>query len=138
MKKLVVLLVLVLIVLTSAFSDSGDYITIICKIDEIKPTFTINTDTFEDGTFIYVAQDNMARYLGAYKVDVKLTALSGEYEIINMNMVDNCNGYETESGLQLFIDYDGRTSHPHTIASWTMSAVTKNLHGTVTMSFQAI
>jgi hypothetical protein len=138
MKKLVVLLVLVLIVLTSAFCDSGDYITIICKIDEIKPTFTINTDTFEDGTFIYVAQDNMARYLGAYKVDVKLTALSGEYEIINMNMVDNCNGYETESGLQLFIDYDGRTSHPHTIASWTMSAVTKNLHGTVTMSFQAI
>jgi hypothetical protein len=138
MKKLVVLLVLVLIVLTSAFCDSGDYITIICKIDEIKPTFTINTDTFEDGTFIYVAQDNMARYLGAYKVDVKLTALSGEYEIINMNMVDNCNGYETESGLQLFIDYDGRTSHPHTIASWTMSAVTENLHGTVTMSFQAI
>ena len=138
MKKLVVLLVLVLIVLTSAFCDSGDYITIICKIDEIKPTFTINTDTFEDGTFIYVAQDNIARYLGAYKVDVKLTALSGEYEIINMNMVDNCNGYETESGLQLFIDYDGRTSHPHTIASWTMSAVTENLHGTVTMSFQAI
>ena len=138
MKKLVVLLVLVLIVLTSAFCDSGDYITIICKIDEIKPTFTINTDTFEDGTFIYVAQDNIARYLGAYKVDVKLTALSGEYEIINMNMVDNCNGYETESGLQLFIDYDGRTSHPHTIASWTMAAVSQDLHGTVTMTFAAL
>ncbi len=138
MKKTVAFLILFLLVLACAFCDSGDYITIICKIDEIKPTFSINTDTFEDGTFIYVAQDNMARYLGAYKVDVKLTALEGEYEIINMNMVDNCNGYETETGLQLFIDYDGRTTQPHTIAAWTMSAVTENLHGTVTMSFEAI
>ena len=138
MKKTVAFLFLILVVLASAFCDSGDYITIVCKIDEIKPSFSINTDTFEDGTFIYVAQDNMARYLGAYRVDVKLTALTGEYEINNMSMVDNCYSNQTDSGLQLFIDYDGRTSHPHTIASWTMSAVTENLHGTVTMSFQAI
>lgn len=138
MKKTVAFLFLILVVLASAFCDSGDYITIVCKIDEIKPSFSINTDTFEDGTFIYVAQDNMARYLGAYRVDVKLTALTGEYEINNMSMVDNCYSNQTDSGLQLFIDYDGRTSHPHTIASWTMSAVTENLHGTVTMSFEAI
>ena len=138
MKKTVAFLFLILVVLASAFCDSGDYITIVCKIDEIKPSFSINTDTFEDGTFIYVAQDNMARYLGAYRVDVKLTALTGEYEINNMSMVDNCYSNQTDSGLQLFIDYDGRTSHPHTIASWTMSAKTENLHGTVTMSFEAI
>ena len=138
MKKTVAFLFLIFVVLASAFCDSGDYITIVCKIDEIKPSFSINTDTFEDGTFIYVAQDNMARYLGAYRVDVKLTALTGEYEINNMSMVDNCYSNQTDSGLQLFIDYDGRTSHPHTIASWTMSAVTENLHGTVTMSFEAI
>ena len=138
MKKTVAFLVLFLLVLASAYCDSGDYITIICKIDEIKPSFSISTDTFEDGTFIYVSQDNMARYSGAYRVDVKLTAVSGEYEITNMNMVDNCYSLLNNSGLQLFIDYDGHTSHPHTIASWTMSAVTENLHGTVTMSFEAI
>ena len=138
MKKTVAFLFLILVVLASAFCDSGDYITIICKIDEIKPSFSINTNTFEDGTFIYVAQDNMARYKGAYRVDVKLTALTGDYEITNMSLVDNCYSLQNNSGLQLFIDYDGRTSHPHTIASWTMSAVTENLHGTVTMSFEAI
>jgi hypothetical protein len=138
MKKTVAFLILFLLVLACAYCDSGDYITIICRIDEIKPTFSINTTTFEDGTFIYVAQDNMARYKGAYRVDVTLTALTGEYEITNMTMVNNCIGSETDSGLQLFIDYNGKTSHPHTIASWTMSAVTENLHGTVTMSFEAI
>ncbi len=138
MKKTVAFLVLFLLVLASAFCDSGDYITIICKIDEIKPSFAINTKTFVDGTNICVAQDNMARYSGAYKVDVTLTALEGEYEITNFFMTDNCESLETQSGLQFVINYNGRTIHPHTIASWTMSATTENLHGVVTMSFEAL
>ena len=138
MKKTVAFLILFLLVLASAYCDSGDYITIICRIDEIKPTFTINTDTFENGTFIYVAQDNMARYSGSYLVDVKLTAITGEYEVTNMFMVENCHSNQSESGLQFVIDYDGKTSHPHTIASWTMAAVSQDLHGTVTMTFAAL
>ena len=65
MKKTVVILVLFLIAISAAYCDDGDYITVVCEVKEIKPTFSINTDTFENGTFIYVTQDNMARYYGS-------------------------------------------------------------------------
>ncbi len=138
MKKTVVFLVLLLIAISCAFCDDGDYITIVCEVKEIKPTFSINTNTFENGTFIYVTQDNMARYYGSYAVDVKLKTIRGEYIIEDLEMVEECHSKETKSGLQLCIDYDGRTIHPHTIASWTMRAKTSDLYGTVTLSFKAL
>ena len=138
MKKTVVILVLFLIAISAAYCDDGDYITIVCEVKEIKPTFSINTDTFENGTFIYVTQDNMARYYGSYVVDVKLKTIRGEYIIENLQMVEDCHSTETNTGLKLCIDYDGRTIHPHTIASWTMKATTPDLYGTVTLSFKAL
>ena len=138
MKKTVVILVLLLIALSAAFCDDGDYITIVCEVKVIKPTFSINTDTFENGTFIYVTQDNMARYYGSYVVDVKLKTIRGEYIIENLEMVEDCHSTETNTGLKLCVDYDGRTIHPRTIASWTMKAKTADLYGTVTLSFKAL
>ena len=138
MKKTVVILVLFLIAISAAYCDDGDYITVVCEVKEIKPTFSINTDTFENGTFIYVTQDNMARYYGSYVVDVKLNAIHGDYIIDNLQMVDDCHSTEISTGLKLCVDYDGRTIHPRTIASWTMTATTPDLYGTVTLSFKAL
>ena len=139
MKKIVVfVLLLMLIGISSAFCDDGDYITIVCEVKEIKPEFSINTTFFEDGTVIRVTQDNMARYYGSYAVDVKLQTITGEYVIENLNMENTCHSIEYSSGLYFRVDYDGRTVHPHTIAQWTMKAVTPKLYGTVTLSFRAI
>ena len=139
MKKTVVLILLLMLVgISSAYCDDGDYITIVCEVKEIKPTFSINTTTFENGTFICVTQDNTARYYGAYAVDVRLKTITGEYIIQDLNMVEDCHSVQTGSGLHFRVDYDGHTTHPHTIASWTMEAVTPDLYGTVTLSFKAI
>lgn len=137
-KKIALVLILTLIVVASAFCDSGDYITVICRIKEIKPTFSINTDTFENGTFLCVSQDNLARYYGSYKLDVILTALSGEYEIVDIHLAKNCDSYEIDTGLVIFAQYNGRTTKPHTIASWIMTAKEEDVYGTVQLVFQAI
>lgn len=137
-KKLFFILVSVFVVVSSAFCDSGDYITIVCELKEIKPIFSINTDTFEKGTLLYVSQDNLARYDGTCKLDVTLTVLSGEYEIVEMYLAKNCDSYETDEGLIIFVSYNGRTTKPYTIASWIMAAKEENLHGTVQLVFQAI
>lgn len=137
-KKIAFVLILTLIVVASAFCDSGDYITVICRIKEIKPTFSINTDSFENGTWLYVSQDNLARYYGAYKLDVTLTALSGEYEIVDMHLAQDCESYEIDTGLVILAQYNGKTTKPHTIASWIMAAKEEDVHGTVHLVFQAI
>lgn len=137
-KKSILFLLILLIGIACVYCDDGDYITIVCEVRQIKPTFSINTSTFESGTVVCVTQDNMARYYGSYAVDVKLETSIGEYTIEDLCIVNACSCIEYKSGLYFRIDYTGRTVYPHTVASWTMKAVSPDLYGTVTLSFNAI
>ncbi len=137
-KKVLLIILVLLIGLASVYCDDGDYITIVCDVKVIKPTFSINIDSFENGTVVCVTQDNMARYYGAYAVDVKLETITGEYIIQDLSIVNACTCTKYDFGLYFRVDYTGRTVYPHTVASWTMKAVTPDLYGTVTLSFRAI
>lgn len=136
--KQLILLLLLLGTMCFSFGDSGDYITIIVYISEVKPTYSINTLTFESGTRIIVEQDNISRTNDSYVINIDFYSVRGEYEIADHYLADNCSHMEEEDSLHITVSHNGCVRQPYVISSWTMQAVDDSLYGLIEFSFTAV
>lgn len=137
MGKRLILFLLFLSIMGFSFSDSGDYITIIVYIQEIKPIYTINTLSFESGTKIVVEQSNTSRTNDNYIISIDFYEVQGDYEISNHYIANNCSQVEWEDSLHIMVN-NGYVRQPYVVSSWTMQAVDESLYGLIEFSFTAV
>ena len=129
---------IILCVTSFSFADSGDTITIVVTLPELKPEFSINTLSFESGTKILISQTNTSRFLGSYSIDVNLYSVNGSYKLSDFFLSDNCSFSKNKDNIKITAQYDGTTKNAYTVSSWTMQALNNKLSGLIKFSFSAL
>lgn len=136
MKKLLFVFI-TLLVMSLSFADSGDTITIIVSLPEIKPEFSINTLFFESGTKVLISQTNTSRIFGSYSINVDFYNVKGDFALSNLSFANNCLFSKNNNNIKITAKYDGTTKNAYTVSSWTMQALSNNLSGLIKFCWTA-
>lgn len=140
MKKAIIV-VLVILSCLSLFANSGDTITVIVDIPEVKPEFAVTNEyyytestdysqlvPFSSYQLITIRQTNTARYIGNILVTAYVMidtpkafrcAKQNEYYINGMRLGDAVTSYNrNDYALHFDLYYDGTNYYPHSVAQF--------------------